>query len=168
MAKKKDEQTTDKPPFEDMFIDDSEEQVAEDNTEQPIEDPEDDFDQLTQTEAFSRSELEEIHQKEKEAQLQETEDAKAKDKKSAKKTDGRKVKNIRGIPKLVDANKAGTKESIKCTLILTEGDSAKTMAISGLPNRDYYGVFPLRGKLLNVKDTAFEKIVNNDYDRSRC
>ena len=71
-------------------------------------------------------------------------------------------KTIYGIPKLSDANKAGTKESIKCTLILTEGDSAKTMAISGLPNRDYYGVFPLRGKLLNVKDSSFDKIVNNE------
>ena len=83
-------------------------------------------------------------------------------KKEASKTDGKMKKTIFGIPKLSDANKAGTKESIKCTLILTEGDSAKTMAISGLPNRDYYGVFPLRGKLLNVKDTAFEKIVNNE------
>ena len=36
-------------------------------------------------------------------------------------------KTIYGIPKLSDANKAITKESIKCTLILTEGDSAKTM-----------------------------------------
>ena len=112
MAKKKDEQTTDKPPFEDMFIDDSEEQVAEDNSEQPIEDPEDDFDQLTQTEAFSRSELEEIHQKEKEAQLQETEDAKAKDKKSAKKAkkdtkdSGSIIKQIEDMRKKMEAIKA--------------------------------------------------------------
>ena len=83
-------------------------------------------------------------------------------KKEASKTDGRMKKTIFGIPKLSDANKAGTKESIKCVLILTEGDSAKTMAISGIPNRDYYGVFPLRGKLLNVKDTSFDKIVNNE------
>lgn len=46
-----------------------------------------------------------------------------------------------------DANKAGTAESKNCTLILTEGDSAKTLAISGLSkkDRDYYGVFPLKG-----------------------
>ncbi len=83
-------------------------------------------------------------------------------KKEASKTDGKMKKTIYGIPKLSDANKAGTKESIKCTLILTEGDSAKTMAISGIPNRNYYGVFPLRGKLLNVKDSSFDKIVNNE------
>ncbi len=51
-----------------------------------------------------------------------------------------------GIAKLDDANDAGTKHSQDCTLILTEGDSAKTMAVSGLSvvGRDRYGVFPLR------------------------
>ena len=71
-------------------------------------------------------------------------------------------KNLK-IPKLDDANKAGTKESHKCTLILTEGDSAKTFAVSGLSviGRDYYGVFPLRGKFLNVRDAPKSTIVNN-------
>jgi DNA topoisomerase-2 len=56
------------------------------------------------------------------------------------------------IPKLDDANWAGTPKSTNA-LILTEGDSAKTMAISVLSvvGRDKYGVFPLRGKLLNVR-----------------
>lgn len=51
-----------------------------------------------------------------------------------------------GIAKLDDANDAGTRHSQNCTLILTEGDSAKTMAVSGLSvvGRDRYGVFPLR------------------------
>lgn len=51
-----------------------------------------------------------------------------------------------GIPKLDDANDAGTRNSEHCTLILTEGDSAKTLAIAGLSvvGRDRYGVFPLR------------------------
>ena len=33
-----------------------------------------------------------------------------------------------------------------CTLILTEGDSAKTLAVAGLGviGRDYYGVYPLK------------------------
>jgi DNA topoisomerase II len=71
-----------------------------------------------------------------------------------KKEDGKKRSRISGIPKLDDANKAGGKESAKCTLILTEGDSAKAMAISGLSvvGRDYYGVFPLRGKMINARD----------------
>ena len=71
-----------------------------------------------------------------------------------KKEDGKKRGRISGIPKLDDANKAGGKESAKCTLILTEGDSAKAMAVAGLSvvGRDYYGVFPLRGKMINARD----------------
>ena len=68
-----------------------------------------------------------------------------------------------GIPKLDDANDAGGKNSDPCTLILTEGDSAKSLAISGLSvvGRDRYGVFPLRGKLLNVRDAAASQITGN-------
>ena len=67
---------------------------------------------------------------------------------------------IVGIPKLDDANKAGTAESHKCTLILTEGDSAKALAVAGLSelNRDYYGVFPLKGKLLNVREAPLKQV----------
>ncbi len=77
-------------------------------------------------------------------------------------TDGRKVNKII-VSKLDDANQAGTKDSAKCTLILTEGDSAKTTAIAGLSvvGRDYYGVFPLRGKIMNVKDVSYAKISDN-------
>ena len=51
-----------------------------------------------------------------------------------------------GLPKLNDANNAGTKHSAECTLILTEGDSAMSLAVAGLAviGRDSYGVFPLR------------------------
>jgi len=78
------------------------------------------------------------------------------------KTDGKKVSKII-VPKLDDANLAGTKDSSKCTLILTEGDSAKTTAIAGLSviGRDYFGVFPLRGKIMNVKDVSYQKISEN-------
>ena len=84
--------------------------------------------------------------------------------KEAKKTNGQKVNRIKNIPKLDDANWAGGKKSDQCTLILTEGDSAKTMAISGLSEigRDKYGVFPLRGKLLNVKDASVKQILDNN------
>ena len=80
------------------------------------------------------------------------------------KTDGRKTSVVKGIPKLEDANKAGTQMSKKCTLILTEGDSAKTFAISGLSvvGRDYYGVFPLKGKLLNVRDASAKQLLANE------
>merc|ERR1719183_2805587 len=62
------------------------------------------------------------------------------------------LKRVMGIPKLEDANDAGGKNSEDCTLILTEGDSAKSLAVAGLSviGRDKYGVFPLKGKVLNV------------------
>ncbi|KXJ05524.1 DNA topoisomerase 2-beta [Exaiptasia diaphana] len=80
-----------------------------------------------------------------------------------KKCSSQKQNKIKGIPKLDDANDAGGKRSKQCTLILTEGDSAKTLAISGLSivGRDLYGVFPLRGKLLNVRDAAHKQILEN-------
>ena len=70
---------------------------------------------------------------------------------------------ILGIPKLEDANDAGTKNGDKCTLILTEGDSAKALAVAGLGvvGRDRFGVFPLRGKLLNVRDATYSQTVEN-------
>ena len=84
--------------------------------------------------------------------------------KLGKKTDGTKKESVRGIKKLDDANFAGTKQSTKCTLILTEGDSAKATAISGLSvvGRDYYGVFPLKGKVLNVRDVTEKRMYENE------
>ncbi|KAL3726570.1 hypothetical protein ACJRO7_031468 [Eucalyptus globulus] len=83
--------------------------------------------------------------------------------KDLKKTDGSKRENLRGIPKLEDANDAGGRNSDKCTLILTEGDSAKALAMAGLSvvGRDRYGVFPLRGKLLNVREASHSQIMEN-------
>ncbi len=83
--------------------------------------------------------------------------------KELKKTDGSRKSKITGIPKLDDANKAGTSHSKKCTLIVTEGDSAKTLAIAGLSvvGRDYYGVFPLRRKCKNVRDASVKQLTEN-------
>ncbi|XQJ28471.1 DNA topoisomerase ii [Leishmania guyanensis] len=69
-------------------------------------------------------------------------------------------KQIMGIPKLDDANEAGGKHGHRCTLILTEGDSAKTLCTAGLAvkDRDYFGVFPLRGKPLNVREASLKKL----------
>ncbi|XP_060111232.1 DNA topoisomerase 2-alpha [Heteronotia binoei] len=80
-----------------------------------------------------------------------------------KKCSSVKHTRIKGIPKLDDANDAGSKNSISCTLILTEGDSAKTLAVSGLGivGRDKYGVFPLRGKMLNVREASHKQIMEN-------
>ena len=86
-----------------------------------------------------------------------------KDTKSNKKTDGSKTKSIRGIPKLIDANFAGTSKSNQCILILCEGDSAKAGVVSGLSKQDrnIFGVYPMRGKLLNVRDETTKKIGDN-------
>ena len=86
---------------------------------------------------------------------------KEKDDKDNKKSDGKKNSKIYGIPKLEDAAWAGTAtNSARCTLILTEGDSAKAMALSGLTKtqRQSFGVFPLRGKIMNVKDSSASKV----------
>ena len=86
---------------------------------------------------------------------------KEKDDKDNKKSDGKKQCKIYGIPKLEDAAWAGTAaKSAACTLILTEGDSAKSMALSGLTKaqRQSFGVFPLRGKIMNVKDSSASKV----------
>uniref|UniRef100_A0A673I1Z3 DNA topoisomerase 2 n=1 Tax=Sinocyclocheilus rhinocerous TaxID=307959 RepID=A0A673I1Z3_9TELE len=80
-----------------------------------------------------------------------------------KKCSSVKHSKIKGIPKLDDANDAGGKHSSECTLILTEGDSAKSLAVSGLGviGRDRYGVFPLRGKMLNVREATHKQIMEN-------
>jgi len=74
-----------------------------------------------------------------------------------------RANRILDVPKLEDANWAGGKNSEECTLILTEGDSAKALAMAGLSivGRDRYGVFPLRGKPLNVRDANFQQTMNN-------
>ncbi|CAL1697067.1 unnamed protein product [Somion occarium] len=90
--------------------------------------------------------------------------AKNRAEKELKKTDGNRRNRLKGLPKLSDANNAGSRKSADCTLILTEGDSAKSLAVAGLSvvGRDNYGVFPLRGKLLNVRDAKHDQIMKNE------
>lgn len=89
--------------------------------------------------------------------------SKFKEQSELKKTDGARKSKITGIPKLDDANAAGTMHSAKCTLIVTEGDSAKTLAVAGLSvvGREHYGVFPLRGKCKNVRDASVKQLLAN-------
>ena len=46
---------------------------------------------------------------------------------------------------------------------ITEGDSAKTLAVSGLSQigRDHFGVFPSRGKLFNAQEASNKQIAEN-------
>lgn len=81
---------------------------------------------------------------------------------------GKKVRQKKNervfMNKLEDANEAGTKNGMNCTLILTEGDSAKSLAMAGIEviGRDNYGVFPLKGKLLNVREASHSQLMNNE------
>lgn len=65
--------------------------------------------------------------------------------------------------KCMPAHKAGTAQSSKCTLFVTEGDSASGMVEQGFAilGHEYYGIFTLRGKVLNVRKASNEKLVNN-------
>jgi DNA topoisomerase-2 len=87
-----------------------------------------------------------------------------KENKAAKKTDGTKTRTIRGIPKLIDANYAGTEKSAQCTIIFCEGDSAKAGIVSGLSreDRNLIGVYPMKGKMMNTRGEAVKKIAENN------
>jgi len=90
--------------------------------------------------------------------------AKIKDQAILKKTDGKKTTKILGYPKLEECSFAGTKRSNECKLILTEGDSAKSMVMSArnVIGSEKYGIFPLRGKLLNVREANPKQLLENE------
>jgi len=81
----------------------------------------------------------------------------------SKQTDGKKANKV-FIPKLEDALWAGTAKSNSCTLILTEGDSAKTFAMWGrsVVGPERYGAFPLKGKVLNIRDASISQLIGNE------
>jgi len=87
----------------------------------------------------------------------------AKENRLAKKTDGSKTRTIRGIANFIDANLSGTEKSKDCILILCEGLSAMSGIVSGLSSEDRntIGIYPLKGKLLNVRGEQTKKIAEN-------
>ena len=72
---------------------------------------------------------------------------------------------IASIPKAKDATFAGTSRKAETKLILTEGDSALTTAVHGVEHIkngvDYFGMFPLRGKSLNVRANTQARYLDN-------
>lgn len=74
--------------------------------------------------------------------------------------------DIKGYNK---ANNAGVKKGGECILIVCEGDSAKTFAMEGINSngfnnkkgRDWFGIYPLRGKLLNTRNATSTSISKN-------
>ena len=87
----------------------------------------------------------------------------AKENKLVKKSDGVKTKTIRGIANFIDANFSGTAQSGQCILILCEGLSALSGIVSGLSSEDrnIIGIYPLKGKVLNVRGEQQKKIAEN-------
>lgn len=87
----------------------------------------------------------------------------AKENRMAKRTDGVKTKTIRGIANFIDANLSGGPQSKDCILILCEGLSAMSGVVSGLSSEDRntIGIYPLKGKLLNVRGEQVKKIAEN-------
>jgi DNA topoisomerase-2 len=83
----------------------------------------------------------------------------------------KKVEKKRGFKKiegLDPANNAGTKKSKDCGLILCEGLSAKTYAVMGIEvgafgkkGRDWWGILPLRGKVLNTRNASVQTLSKN-------
>lgn len=61
------------------------------------------------------------------------------------------------VPKLLDAN---GKDRTKCILLITEGDSAKTM-VSAVRDPEVHGAMPLRGKILNVRGESPKDVMAN-------
>ena len=79
------------------------------------------------------------------------------------KTDGKKSKIITGIDAYESANKAGGHESNRCILFLSEGNSAAGMITKSFKiiGRDYNGIYPMRGKPLNVLNADTMQIFEN-------
>jgi DNA topoisomerase II len=80
-----------------------------------------------------------------------------------KKSDGKQSGRVTDVKTLEDANWAGSKKSKECCLWIVEGDSARSLAISGFTvvGQDKHGVLSLRGKILNVRDASPKQLEKN-------
>ena len=74
----------------------------------------------------------------------------------------------RVFEKVIGLDPANNEGSPDCTLILVEGLSAKTYAVNGInvgafnkKGRDWFGIYALRGKLLNTRNAKITTIANN-------
>ena len=79
----------------------------------------------------------------------------------------RKKKNVK-IDGLDPANNAGGKYGRQCSLFICEGLSAKTYVVAGIETgvygktgRDWFGVLPVTGKVLNVRNSTPTSIAAN-------
>ncbi|KZT33786.1 type II DNA topoisomerase [Sistotremastrum suecicum HHB10207 ss-3] len=82
-----------------------------------------------------------------------------------KRTDGSKRTRFTGVTQLSELNNAGGRNTSKCALVLTEGDSAKSLGLT-VVERDDFGVFPLRGKLLNLRGARHGQIMKSEDNQA--
>lgn len=82
------------------------------------------------------------------------------------KTIERKKRGYEKVEGLISANFEGTKKSSDCSLILVEGLSAYTYPEKGISvgigdksGRDWFGILPLRGKVLNCRNVKETKTI---------
>lgn len=94
-----------------------------------------------------------------------TEESKMKELSSLKKTEKRGYIKVDGLD---PANFSGTAKSKDCILVICEGESAKTYTVAGLDvgihgkiGRDYIGIYPIRGKILNSRNATLSQIQDN-------
>jgi len=94
------------------------------------------------------------------------EEFKAKEMISLKKSE--KTRGYVKVKNLDPANFAGGTKSKDCILVICEGDSARTYVVAGLDvgiedkkGRDYIGIYPIRGKILNTRNATPAQIQEN-------
>lgn len=72
----------------------------------------------------------------------------------------KQTQNTSFLKRITQFDDATSKDRSKCVLIVTEGLSAASTILSSRES-SIHGVFPLRGKMLNVRDVEVKKIVDN-------
>lgn len=89
--------------------------------------------------------------------------ARGAEQRSLEKSSKTSTRGLVHVDKLDDALCAGARGE-DCTLLVTEGDSAKAFAVAGLSvvGRERFGVYALRGKPMNVRNYSDKKVVENE------
>jgi DNA topoisomerase-2 len=92
-------------------------------------------------------------------------ESKAKEMVGLKKAEKRGYVKVEGLD---PANFAGGPKARECALVICEGESAKTYTVAGLDvgiegrkGRDFIGIYPIRGKILNTRNASPAQIQAN-------
>jgi DNA topoisomerase-2 len=65
------------------------------------------------------------------------------------------TQRVTGVSHAIQSTSTDARERAKCGLIITEGETGKTLALKGLKNlpggKKYNGIYPIRGKTMNIE-----------------